>query len=335
MRNHTRKKARLAFLIAALLLLAGLAGGYWFWSTRHETRNYTLYYTDPQAMYLIPVSEARALPRDDGKALTALLNELTQAPVGLQATLPPGTVAEVQRISNGQANITLQVPTTMGSGAERLLAGAVAKTAASLGSVREVRLQLRNREGAPYESQHLDLSSPLSPTDPGVENLYLDGAGEGLMVTLYYATADGRYLVPLRRPLPPAYRTQPIEGSFQLLIAGPPSELSGILGPSVPVDPGIAWGGVAMGVAQIDWPMDQPAPSDQALRAFALTLTEFDGIRQVSLKQHGREVATSMRPAAVNVAGELPQGKMPESASPATRSLTPEASATEPVYPAP
>lgn len=330
MRSRKRKSGRLGILLLAILLLAGLAGGTWVWSTRHETRNFTLYYTDPQAMYLIPVSEARALPRDDGKALTELLNELTQAPAGLQPTLPEGTVAEVQRISNGQANITLQLPSTMGSGAERLLAGAVAKTAASLGSVREVRLQLLNREGAPYESQHLDLSAPLSPTDPGVENLYLDGAGEGLMVTLYYTTPDGRYLVPLRRPLPPAYRTQPIEGSFQLLIAGPPSELTGILGPSVPANPGIGWGGVAMGVAQVDWPIDQPAPSEQALRAFALTLTEFDGIRQVSLKQHGQEIASSMRPTAINVAGELPQ-----SASPAARSLTPEASATETVYPAP
>ncbi len=321
MSRRTRKRARVGIGLVVLLLLAGLAGWGW-WANRSEEKAYTLYYTDPQAMYLIPVSGERALPRDDAKALTELLTALTQAPAGLQATLPAGTVAEVQRISNGQANISLRLPGSMGSGGERLLAGAVVKTAASLGTVREVRLQLRDRQGSPYESQHLDLSTPLSPTDPGVENLYLDGAQEGLMVTLYYATADGRYLVPLRRPLPPAYRTQPMEGSFQLLVAGPPAELIGILGPSVPADPGIGWGGVSQGVARIHWPIDQPAPSEQAVRAFALTLTEFEGIRQVSLTRQDQEIARSPRPAVVNV-------------EPASGSLAPATPATESVYPAP
>ncbi|MNR86206.1 Sporulation and spore germination [compost metagenome] len=325
-----RRPVRFGVFLLVLLLLAGLGAWGWYASTRPETREVTLFYTDAQAMYLVPVSEARALPRDDGKALGKLLNELTQAPVGLQATLPQGTVAEVQRISNGQANITLQLPGTMGSGAERLMAGAVVKTAASLGSVREVRLQLRDRAGKAYESQHLDLSTPLSPTDPGVENLYLDATGEGLMVTLYYATPDGRYLVPLRRPLPAAYRTQPLEGSFQLLIAGPPAELQGILAPSVPAPPGIGWGGVSSGVARIHWPEGQPAPSEQALRAFALTLTEFDGIRQVSLTRQDQEIASSLRPQAVNVIGVWPP-----SASPATGSLKPDASPSSAVYPAP
>ncbi len=283
-----------------LLLLAGLAGWAWYGAHRTVDRDVTLYYTDAQAMYLVPVSAERSLPRDDASALATLLEALGQPPAGLQATLPAGTEAEVQSISNGLANVTLRLPLTMGSGGERLLAGSVIKTSVSLGNVREVRLKLLDRRGAPYESQHLDLSSPLSPTDPGLENLYLDGAQEGLMVTLYYATPDGKYLVPLRRPLPPAYRSQPLEGSFQLLVAGPPAELAGILGPSVPSHAGIGWGGVSEGVARIHWPVDQPAPSEPVLRAFALTLTEFEGIGAVSLIRQEREVAASRRPQAVN-----------------------------------
>lgn len=313
-----RKPDSLRWIVLVLVLLAGLGGWSWYRATRAVERVVTLFYTDPQAMYLVPVTSEQALPKDDAPALAKMLSELTQAPAGLQPTLPAGTVAEVQRISHGQANVTLRLPSTLGSGGERLLAGAVVKTAASLGSVREVRLQLRDREGSPYESQHLDLSTPLSPTDPGVENLYLEGAQQGLMVTLYYTTPDGRYLVPLRRPLPPAYRTQPLEGSFQLLVSGPPAELAGILGPSVPANPGIGWGGVSQSVARILWPQDEPAPSDQALRAFALTLTEFDGIRQVSLTRADHEIAHALRPEAVNLAAPAEAGT-PE----ATASVTP------------
>ncbi len=335
MTRRKRQPQRLWIVLLALLLLAGLGGWFWYRTTRLEARSYTLYFTDAQAMYLVPVSGEKDLPRDEVKALDRLLGALSAPPPGLQPVLPPGAHAEVQRISNGQANITVQLPASMGSGAERLLAGAVVKTAASLGGVREVRLELRDPQGNPYESQHLDLSTPLTPTDPGVENLYLDGAGEGLMVTLYYATPDGRYLVPLRRPLPPAYRTQPIEGSFQLLMAGPPAELSGILGPSVPSDPGIGWGGVAQSVARITWPSELPPPSARALRAFALTLTEFDGIRQVSVTRQDQEIASSLRPTAVNLSPERSDADSPPSGSSATTSLTPESPAKEPVYPAP
>lgn len=283
-----------------LLLLAGLAGWGIYRFTRLETKAFTLYFTDAQAMFLVPVTGERALPRDGVQALNQLLSELSRAPEGLQAVLPPGSRAEVQRISHGQANITVQLPSSLGSGAERLLAGAVVKTAASLGEVREVRLQLRDPEGNAYESQHLDLSTPLTATDPGVENLYLDGANEGLMVTLYYATPDGRYLVPLRRPLPSAYRTQPMEGSFRLLLSGPPEELAGVLGPSVPADPAIGWGGISQGSALIHWPASLGDPQERERRAIALTLTEFDGIRQVAFTREGQEIAALGRPTAVN-----------------------------------
>lgn len=321
MTPSTRSKLRLGLLlglIAILLLLAGLAG--WNWLQRSESRAYTLYYTDTQAMYLVPVSNWAELPRDEREALTRILGELSRPPEGLQPTLPKGASAEVQTISHGQANITLRLPATLGSGGERLLAGAVTKTAASLGGVREVRLQLRNAQGNAYESQHLDLSAPLSPNDPGVENLFLDGAQEGLMVTLYYATSDGRYLVPLRRALPARFRAKPLEGSFDLLLAGPPSELSTILAPSVPAAPAIGWGGVRNGVAQITWPSDLEAPSAQALRAIALTLTEFDGVHAVRLQQGDLEIAYSPRPETVNAL-----------AAPAS----PRPAATASVYPAP
>jgi spore germination protein GerM len=340
MTRRKRKSKRPEIILLILLLLVVGAVWGWYRATRTITRDVTFYFTDAQAMYLVPVTEERTLPKNEAKALDQILEELSRPPAGLQATLPPGAVAEVQRISNAQANVSLQLPASMGSGAERLLAGAVVKTAASLGTVREVRLQLRDPQGNPYESQHLDLSTPLTPTDPGIENLYLDGAGEGLMVTLYYATPDGRFLVPLRRPLPPAYRSQPLEGSFQLLMAGPPPELNGILGPSVPADPGIGWGGVTDGVARIHWPPDRPAPSEHVLRAFALTLTEFDGIQQVSLSQQGQEIASTPRPKAVNSVHGAPAAPLPASPSPATDapangSLMPESPATESVYPAP
>jgi spore germination protein GerM len=334
-------------LWAVILLLLSLVGaGVWVWLRvpRDAAREVTLYYADAQAMYLVPVSRVEVLPRHDAGALTAMLAELAHAPVGLQATLPAGTLPAVQRISNGQANISLRLPGSMGSGGERMLAGAVVKTAASLDAVREVRLQLFDRQGAPYESQHLDLSAPLSPTDPGVENLYLDGGQEGLLVTLYYATPDGRYLVPLRRALPAAYRSQPLEGSFQLLLAGPPPDLAGILAPSVPAHPAMQWGGVSQGTAEIRWPADLSLPSELAQRALALTLTEFEGVQQVRLSRDGQPLLLASRPTAVNRLMGSPPVPLPATASqaPASSASWPSSSPsmvvpspTASVYPAP
>lgn len=306
-------------LLALLLVVAvaGLALWGWLRAPADSEREVTLYYADAQAMYLVPVSRHEALPRDDAGALTVMLAELAQAPAGLQAPLPAGTLPAVQSISNGQANISLRLPVSMGSGGERILAGAVVKTAASLESVREVRLRLFNRQGAPYESQHLDLSTALSPGDPGVENLYLEGGQEGLLVTIYYLTPDGRYLLPVRRSLPAAYRAQPLEGSFQLLLAGPPSDLSGILAPVLPAHAAISWGGVSEGTARLNWPADLAPPSELAMRALALTLTEYASVRQVSVMQDSRLLARSARPEAINILPPLPSAAPSAVPSPA------------------
>lgn len=304
--EHLERRRLQPILLGVLLLLlvTGLASWAWWASMRPAERAVTLYYTDAQAMFLIPVSQERALPGQDTEALAELLESLSKPPEGLTSPLPAGTEATVQTISNGLASVTLQLPSSMGSGGERILAGAVVRTAASLGSVREVKLQLRDRQGTPYESQHLDLSAPLSPTAPETENLYLEGGQAGLTVTLYYATPDGRYLVPLRRPLPPQYGSQPLEGSFQLLVAGPPPELATFLSPSVPAHPGIGWGGIDQGTARILWPPDQPPPSPLAMRAFALTLTETEGIQAVAVTRQDQELARSGRPEVINPARE-------------------------------
>lgn len=290
----------IALALTAVLLLG--AAGALVWSRRPasmQERTVTLYYMDPQGMYLVPVQRRLPLARNTARALQGALEALgATPPQGLMAPLASGTAVEVKGIQHGRADVRLRIKgPSPGSGGEQLMAAALVRTAGDLDAIHEVMLSLFDAKGSPLESEHMDLSEPLSPTDPGMENLYLGGEGEGLAVTVYYSLPESGFLVPLRVPLPPRFQSEPLEGSFSLLIAGPPRDLRTFLAPSLDPRTQLRWNGVRGDVAQILWKNAPSAtPSAEALRALVLTLTDSGRIKAVQLKREGAPLSGRVGP---------------------------------------
>lgn len=284
-------------VLALLLIIGGGLGAWWLQPKRVE-RAVTLYYLDPQGMYLVPVTERLSLPSSRKAALQAALKELIdEVPPGLMAAVPPGSKVEVHDLSDGKADVSLQIADgALGSGGEQMLAGAVVRTAATADAIQEVKLSLHDSKGAPWQSEHLDLSRPLTTTDPGMENLYL-GEGSGLTVTVYYRLPNSEYLVPLRLPLPPKRQNEPLKGSFALLRLGPPRDLQAFLAPSLDPRTDLRWNGVEGDVAQVLWKNAPEAPpSEMAIRATVLTLTDTGRIKAVQFKREGAPLTLKVGP---------------------------------------
>lgn|GEM_PF-2043043 len=289
----------LALLLA--LFLAGAGGAWWYVATHpgSSRREVTCYYLDPQGMYLVPVSRTLTLPgRSEAAVATVLSEVINHVPPGLAAPVPSGSVATVGGVRDGVARVVVRVHgLAPGSGGEQLLASAVVKSAASVPSVKEVALALQTDRGTPLESEHLDLSQPLSPTDPGMENIFLGGEGQGLAVTLYFRLPGQDYLVPLRVPLPPQYASEPLEGSLALLLAGPPPSLRGVLAPSVDPATDLRWNGLEDRTARLLWKnAPEATPSALALRALVLTLTESERLQAVRIVREGPPLAGRVGP---------------------------------------
>ncbi|MBO9540938.1 GerMN domain-containing protein [bacterium] len=294
------RSQRVALTALALTLALG-AGLVAFWrqgspAERAPAREVTLYYLDPQAMFLVPVSRKLPLPQAPDRALQAALDRLvSDVPPGLAPALPPSTQASVSGLKDGKAGVTLRLKgPAPGSGGEQLMAAAVVRTAGALDGIQEVALALEGPDGKPLASEHLDLSQPFSPTDPGMENLYLEG-GSGLAVTVYYRLPNAPYLVPIRVPLPAAYQHEPLKGSFALLLDGPPPALSAFLAPSLPSPRAWRWNGLEDGNARILWKGSEP-PQPLAVRALALTLTERGGIQAVRIDGEAGPLSTKVGP---------------------------------------
>lgn len=279
----------IALLVA--LLVGGLGGAWWLnirgFSLKGGERPVTLYFLDAMGMYVVPVDVRLALPGSRELALETALNAVGSAPAGLMSPMSSGSMVKVDSLHDGRAEISVRLGgIAPGGGGEQLLASAMVRTAGSVEGVQEVLLKLLDSNGHVLPSEHMDLSQPLSPTDPGMENLYL--GGEGLAVTIYYRLPRTSYLVPVRVPLPKGREGEPLVGSFELLMAGPPAELSSFLTTSVEPKTELRWNGTAGNVAQLLW-KNAPAatPSPLTLRALALTLTESGQLKGIQLKREG------------------------------------------------
>ncbi|HEY9855270.1 MAG TPA: GerMN domain-containing protein [Stenomitos sp.] len=294
----TRPSRLVPLAVLALLLIVGGALGAWWLQPKRVERAVTLYYLDPQGMYLVPVTERLSLPGSRKAALQAALKELIdEVPPGLMAAVPPGSQVEVHGLSDGKAEVSLKIADgALGSGGEQMLAGALVRTAATAEAIQEVKLSLMDSKGGPWQSEHLDLTHPLTTTDPGMENLYLS-EGSGLTVTVYYRLPNSDYLVPLSIPLPPKRQNEPLKGSFALLRQGPPSDLQTFLVPSLDPRTDLRWNGVEGDVAQVLWKnAPEATPSELAIRATVLTLTETGRIKAVQFKREGAPLSVKVGP---------------------------------------
>lgn len=285
--------------VAIALLAVVTASCQWFPVRRPVVQ----YYTDPQAVFLVPVTRMLAIPdamHDPEGALQADLDQLLAAvPKGLQSPFSPGTQVEVTAASGGDASVTLKLPVSEGSGGESLLAGALVRTATALPGIHRVILSLEDMAGAPLSSEHLDLTAPLSPNDPGMQNVWLPDGHEGLLVTVYYRVPDSPYLVPVKLPISPTEAAAPTTAELRLLSEGPPPGLRFSVARSLPEGASLTmlgWDGHGKSTAEVRWSGPSSALGERAL---ALTLTEQPEIRTVVIE--GLPSSSSLaRPSQVN-----------------------------------
>lgn len=280
-----------AAIASAIAVAIGLIAFQWTpWPQEVEC-----YYADPQATFLVPVTQKVAIPRASIKAIPKLLDLLAQAPKGLTPVVPKQNSPQIA-LQNQTAKVTLQVP-PYGGGIEQLMASALTKSLCQLPDIQQVGLTLADAQGKPFESEHLDLSEPFRPDAPENENSWLT---EGSPTKVYWATPDQRFLVPLQVSLTDA--SHPIENTWRILLAGPRSIDCPLLAPSVTPNLKLSWQGLTKGIAHIGVEQQNlPKPQwKMTQRAIVLTLTEFHSIHGVKFQGSGLTPDVIRRPKWIN-----------------------------------
>ncbi|HEY9765999.1 MAG TPA: GerMN domain-containing protein [Chroococcales cyanobacterium] len=286
--RKNRRRLRLV-LATGLLIAAGLA--WWiFRPVGPQSRLVELYYSDPQAMFLVPVTETVPVAaKTDPETVVSVVKALSRPPKGLFPAVP-GDASPSAFVKDKVATVTLVLAPT-GAGSEQLMANALAKAVGHLPNIEQVRLVLKDSQGRDFLSEHLDLALPLRADDPERENSW---QAYGPSARVYWSTPDGTYLVPLQIPLEKQDASKPMESAFKTLLAGPASLQCGFLNPSVPPSSKPSFLGIREGIAEV-----RPGGtlSETAKRAIVLTLTEFNSVKAVHFEG---EKETLPRPRWVN-----------------------------------
>lgn len=277
-------------VLAAALRLVGPAA--------EAPRPVTLYYADAQGMALVPVTARLDAPAEPAAWARAMFERL-RAPGEAKLVAPLPAEAKLVEAAWAPPRWTLgvQLAQTPGSTDERLLVGALVRTfTAGWPGAKEVRLKLVDAQGRPLASQHLDLSAPLTVAD--VANTLATGpGGSGVKGTLWWPAKDGGALVPVQVELAGATGIPPRD-AFERLVAGPPAEAAGFLGPVVPGGLAPSWLTLDGGTARIELGGALPAgaPAERFVEAVVLTLTEFPDVTAVQFVQAGEPVDRAVGP---------------------------------------
>lgn len=280
-----------AAIATAIAVAIGLMAFQWFpWPQEIE-----FYYADPQATFLVPVTQKVAFPHSTLKAIPTVLEGLSHAPKGLTPLVSKQSNPKLS-LQDRTANVTLQTA-TYGGGLEQLMASALTKSLCQLPGIQQVGLTLSDSQGNPLESEHLDLSEPFRPDAPENENTWLT---DGSPTKVYWATPDQHFLVPLQVSLTDA--AKPIESTWEILLAGPRAIDCSQLAPSIPSGIKLTWLGLTEGIAHVGVE-NQKLPKPQweiTQRAIVLTLTEFRSIHGVQFQGSGLTPDVIRRPKWIN-----------------------------------
>ncbi|HBN10149.1 MAG TPA: hypothetical protein DD435_16430 [Cyanobacteria bacterium UBA8530] len=270
--RKNRRRLRLA-LATGLLIAVGVA--WWiFHPVGPQSRLIELYYSDPQAMFLVPVTETFSVSGKTGpETVVSVVKALARPPKGLFAAVP-ADASPSAFVKDKVATVTLALSPT-GAGSEQLMANALAKAVGHLPDIEQVRLVLKDSQGRDFPSEHLDLAVPLRADDPERENSW---QAYGPSARVYWSTTDGTYLVPLQIPLEKQDASRPMESAFKTLLAGPASLQCAFLNPSIPSSVKPSFLGIREGIAEIRPGGTLP---ETAKRAIVLTLTEFNSVKAV------------------------------------------------------
>lgn len=281
-----------------------------------------LHYGDAQGMYLVPVQASPASNDDPLVWAKAVFEKLrTPARDGLVAGVAPDHKLLDAAFAGDRWTLSVEVGTPPGSTTERLLVGALVRTfVGSWPGAKDVQLKLVDAQGKSLPSQHLDLTTALTPAD--VVNTA--AAGETVSAvksTIWWPTKQGGSLVPVQLDLKGATGIPPRD-AFERLLQGPPAEAASFLASAVPAGAKPSWQTLeAGGVAVIDLTGDLPADDRgrRFIEAAVLTLTEFPDVKAVRFTRVGKPLARIVgpfhldapvaRPAAPNGAAKAAGGR--------------------------
>ncbi|MDO4540640.1 MAG: GerMN domain-containing protein [Syntrophomonadaceae bacterium] len=139
-----------------------------------ETVTVTLYFSDDQAMYVMPEEREVVVKDDSDEALaTAILNELIAGPQteGLYRTIPAESQVLGLEIKDGLVainwNSEFQTGHSGGSAGEFMTRASIANSLTELDSVQQVKILI---DGEPIDSLagHFDFSEPLQREEDAI-----------------------------------------------------------------------------------------------------------------------------------------------------------------------
>lgn len=257
---------------------------------REGTTRVTLYFSDLDGMFLVPVS--RTIERTPA-ILRATLDQLLAGPApnsGLAASVPPMEYQKI-RLDGGRATVDLgqQVAAASagwGSAGSTTALNAIVYTLGAHPAVREIQFTV---DGRPAEV----LFHGISGSDPFLEADW-SSSGEALTLYLSHVTAGRVYLVPYQVTSAggpePARMTEALGhlargvqvGQFQL-------------GPTVPAEVAVQAVSRTRDVVRVDFAPGvegafggDPAMQAMMLDSIVLTLTSFPGVKAVEFVVDGR-----------------------------------------------
>lgn len=283
-------KKVLSFLLIPALLL-GLCACAAPRTEQALTQPFDFYYRSEQTDYDAATGALGVETRDLGRsALTdeALVRLYLEGPQteGLVSPFPPNV--ELLGVSAGGTLMTVRLSEEYSrlQGVDASIADAcIAKTLLGLSNVRRVRIVSLDQDGGELRSVTLD-NGDIQLSDNRTDAGTLD-------VTLYFADAEGRYLLPEKRSVAAASVTEQAKYLTEQLLAGP--QTAGLY-PTLPVGTMLLDINVENGVCAVDLSAEflknyaaLQLPPHLTLLSLANTLTELDGVDQIRLYVEGRQ----------------------------------------------
>ena len=284
-------KKRIALLLFALLLLAALLAGCGRQTQPSFVQPFDFYYRaqepDYRSGYGVVGVETRELgvsPLSDEELITLYL----QGPVSesLVSPFPPGVQLLGVRMSATTLTVRLSSEYAALQGVDASLADAcIVKTLLGLANVRRVRIVAMGDDGTELRSAVLD----------GGDILLADSqtASDKLDLTLYFADAEGRYLLSEKRTVNRSPASELPQRVTELLLEGP--QTAGLY-PTLPMGTMLLDVNVENGVCAVDLSSEfvknfhlLNLPPHLTLLSLANSLTELDGIDFVHIYIEGRQ----------------------------------------------
>jgi hypothetical protein len=198
-----------------------------------------LYYSDPQGMYLIPISTTMKLNNLDNitkpKQITPILEEIkiSRGDKNLRACVPPGVSFSEIEIHRDKKEIDLTINSEkkrLGDTDEQLMIGAIVNTLTELKGFSSVKINPGNLQS------DIDFSNPFSKDE--WKNLwFIDGEldEKKSLANVYWLTKNRKYLVPIVLPI----LKNDVTSLLKVLKAGPQGTRKDYLENSIPSSLGI------------------------------------------------------------------------------------------------